>query len=38
MDEGLIPFCHVFDDNTASQKMNEEIGMEETDHPVWWIF
>lgn len=35
---GRIPYCHVFFSNRASFRLQEKIGLERGEKPVWWIW
>lgn len=36
LQQGLVPYCDVFDTNTLSLHLQKRIGMK-ADKPVWWI-
>lgn len=35
---GRTPFCQVFEGNTASEKLQQKLGMERSDQMTWWLF
>ena len=35
---GLIPYCHVFFSNTASQALQARLGLERGERPIWWLW
>ena len=38
LERGTVPYCHVFFSNQASRRLQEKIGLEKGERPVWWLW
>ncbi|MBE5875030.1 MAG: tRNA (guanosine(37)-N1)-methyltransferase TrmD [Lachnospiraceae bacterium] len=38
LEQGRTPYCHIYEGNTASFKLQEKMGLYLCDEPLWWIW
>lgn len=37
MERGWVPYSHVLEDNPASERLQEKLGLYKASKPVWWL-
>ena len=38
LQEGHVPYCHLYTDNLASRALQQSLGLSFADKNVWWLY